>query len=198
MATVLTIPEAPSRRAHGAVPQADDPDTWPVIWRVVAPGRGSYDHDMVYVEVPDEPTARASFDALRADGHPVRLERVQCGPLPEGATALLRRLRATNAQNPGTRLQPVIGGMGGAAVSALGIRPEAVALDVRDALVDELGLLRLILRTLEDVDLTIGEPATADACEDVAVATAQLGHLMERLERVKDRLGAVDADAVQS
>ncbi|HEY6483948.1 MAG TPA: hypothetical protein VIY54_10535, partial [Steroidobacteraceae bacterium] len=57
--------------------------TWPILWRVVAPGAGSYDQDMVFIETADEAEARRSHAYLRRKKFPVRLERVACGPLPK-------------------------------------------------------------------------------------------------------------------
>ena len=84
-----------------AAPRADSPDSWPIIWRVVAPGAGSYDHDMVYADTEDEEYARHEYRQLRRAGHPVRLERVQCGPLPERAQRALTEAHNHNPQNPG-------------------------------------------------------------------------------------------------
>jgi hypothetical protein len=91
-------------------PRPNSPDTWPVIWRVVAPGAGSYDHDWVMCETDDEAEARRIYIERRRGGFPVRLERVSCGPLPKGFTSKLAKLRASKPQNPGTRLRPVLAG----------------------------------------------------------------------------------------
>jgi hypothetical protein len=89
-------------KAAGRAPaRPDDPSTWPIVWRVVAPTAGSFNHDMVFIETEDEEEARKSFRGLRRQSWPVRLERVSCGPLPPQATANIVLLRATNAQNPG-------------------------------------------------------------------------------------------------
>ena len=45
-------------------------ENWPVIWRVVAPGAGSYDHDMVYLETESEPDAVKQYTRLRRGGSP--------------------------------------------------------------------------------------------------------------------------------
>lgn len=92
-----------------AAPRVDRPDTWPTIWRIVAPGAGGYGHDMVYAETEDEAEARRMYHAHLCSGHPVRLERVACGPLPTGADRALDRLRAVSPQNPGTERAPVLG-----------------------------------------------------------------------------------------
>lgn len=85
-----------ARAIHNA-----DHESWPVIWRVVAPGAGSYNHDMVFLETDREREARSFLTELRAGGYAVRLERVQCGPLPAGAAGALSDLRSLNPQNPG-------------------------------------------------------------------------------------------------
>jgi hypothetical protein len=82
-------------------------DKWPVLWRVTAPACGSYDHDMVFLETEDEREARKRHALLRRGGWPVRLERLQCGPLPAKAGVPLKELRAANAQNPGTAMRKV-------------------------------------------------------------------------------------------
>lgn len=87
----------------------DRPETWPCVWRVLAPRAGSYDHDMIYLETEDETKARQCHGDLRRGGHPVRLERVACGPLPVGARANLAKLRSANAQTPGTQLRAIAG-----------------------------------------------------------------------------------------
>ena len=89
-------------------PQPDDPSTWPVIWRVVAPGAGSFGHDMVFTETEVERDARTQLVQLLRQGLPVRLERVACGPLPPGAVPNIVLLRASNAQNPGGTARPVL------------------------------------------------------------------------------------------
>lgn len=91
---------APGPRAH---------DTWPVIWRVVAPRAGNYNNDMVFIETDDEREARRHYFGLRSAGWPVRYERVQCGPLPTGAMARLEALRAAGAQNAGDDFPHVAG-----------------------------------------------------------------------------------------
>jgi hypothetical protein len=96
------------RRPTSAHP--DRPDTWPIVWRVVAPAAGSYNHDMVFCESEDEAEARRTYRSLRAGGGwTVRLERVSCGPLPEGAKVSLADARASNPQNPGVKMRPVLG-----------------------------------------------------------------------------------------
>jgi hypothetical protein len=87
-------------RSPAAAPKPDDPSTWPILWRVVAPCAGSFNHDMVFIETRDEEEARNSLCALRRSW-PVRIERVSCGPLPAQAASNIVLLRATNAQNPG-------------------------------------------------------------------------------------------------
>jgi hypothetical protein len=86
----------------------DDPSTWPIVWRVVAPTAGSFNHDMVFVETEDEQEARSALGNLRRQSWPVRLERVSCGPLPPQAVASIVLLRATNAQNPGGEPRAVL------------------------------------------------------------------------------------------
>jgi hypothetical protein len=90
-------------------PHPESPDTWPVIWRVVAPGAGSYDHDTVFTETHREEDARHTHRSLCRSGYPVRLERVQCGPLPAASETSLAEMRAHNPQNPGTQLRRVPG-----------------------------------------------------------------------------------------
>ncbi len=82
-------------------------DQWPVIWRVVAPACGSYDHDMVFLQTDSEKEARRRFHGLRCRDWPVRLERVQCGPLPAHALVALAETREMNAQGPGTSMREV-------------------------------------------------------------------------------------------
>jgi hypothetical protein len=89
--------------------RADDPDTWPIVWRVVAPACGSHDHDMVFLETQNEAEALEAFKSGRRQGYPVRLERVSCGSLPKGALALLKSLWSGNAQKPGTKMREVLG-----------------------------------------------------------------------------------------
>ena len=57
-------------------------ESWPVIWRVVSPGAGSYDHDMVFLETESEAYAVKQYASLRRSDYPVRIEQVRCGPLP--------------------------------------------------------------------------------------------------------------------
>jgi hypothetical protein len=82
-------------------------EQWPAVWRVVAPACGSYDHDMMFLETESEAEARRRFHALRGAEWPVRLERVQCGPLPAKAKTSLDQMRSANAQNPGTSMRNV-------------------------------------------------------------------------------------------
>lgn len=96
-------------KAKAFKPDPGNPATWPVIWRVVAPCCGSHDHDMVFIETDDEAQARATYKGARHGGHPVRIERVQVGPLPKDATTVLEVLRRANAQNPGTTMRAVPG-----------------------------------------------------------------------------------------
>jgi len=84
-----------------------DIEKWPVIWRVVAPACGSYDHDMVFLQTEDEQEARSRWLGLRRRDWPVRLERVQCGPLPAKAKAKLKEVRETNAQNEGAQMREI-------------------------------------------------------------------------------------------
>jgi hypothetical protein len=96
------------RRPTAAHP--DRPDTWPVVWRVVAPAAASYNHDWVFLETEDEAEARQAYRNLRAGGEwTVRIERVSCGPLPKAAKVSLGELRAMNPQNPGAKMRPVLG-----------------------------------------------------------------------------------------
>jgi len=85
-------------------------DSWPVYFRVVAPACGSYDHDMVFIETEDEAEARSTLKGLLSGGHPVRLERVQAGPLPAAYRPTLQRQRELSPQNAGTTMRPVIAG----------------------------------------------------------------------------------------
>ena len=48
-------------RAKSSSKQAPAIERWPIIWRVVAPGCGSYDHDMVFLETSSEKEARQRF-----------------------------------------------------------------------------------------------------------------------------------------
>ena len=98
-------------RARAAKPPRPDPghpETWPAFWRVVAPKAGSYDHDMVFIETPDEDKARKEHANLRRAEWPVRLERVSCGPLPPNAAPDLERVRSANTQNADTQMPPVL------------------------------------------------------------------------------------------
>ncbi len=84
-------------------------ENWPVIWRVVAPGAGSYDHDMVFLETESEADAVKQYTRLRRGGYPVRIEQVRCGPLPARYVEKLPELRGMNAQNPGTKMREIPG-----------------------------------------------------------------------------------------
>ena len=90
-------------------PHPDRPDTWPVIWRVVAPRAGSYNSDFVVWEDQDEGVARRIYGQRRREGWAVRLERVCCGPLPKEAEAFLKELRTQTPQNPGAEMPAVLG-----------------------------------------------------------------------------------------
>jgi hypothetical protein len=92
-----------------AAPNPLRPETWPVVWRVVIPGAGSYDHDWVMVETEDEAEARGDYRARRSGGWPVRLEKVQCGPLPKDHKAAIAETRAASPQNPGSKARPILG-----------------------------------------------------------------------------------------
>jgi hypothetical protein len=89
---------------------ASSPETWPVVWRVVAPNAGGYSHDMVFITTEDETEAHERFEALCSGGYPVRLERIQCGPLPADSQPKLAELRRANGQNPGQEELPTIQG----------------------------------------------------------------------------------------
>ena len=82
---------------------------WPIIWRLVCPGAGSYDHDMVFCETTSKDEAIKQFRSLRRDGCPCRVERVHCGPLPRDFQDELQKLRSYNDQNPGTSLRRIPG-----------------------------------------------------------------------------------------
>jgi hypothetical protein len=107
--TRATVTPDRTRSAPRSAPNPRDPSTWPVIWRVLAPHAGSYDHDSVYIETAKESDARSCYAHLRRRGYPVRLERVSVGPLPKGAEATLAEHRAMNPQNPGTTMRPIPG-----------------------------------------------------------------------------------------
>ncbi|MEP7243941.1 MAG: hypothetical protein ABI885_09660 [Gammaproteobacteria bacterium] len=83
--------------------------TWPVIWRVVAPCCGSYNHDTVFLETQDEAEALERFDELRLQDYPVRMELVHCGSLPPDARRALAQMREANPQNAGSTMRPVLG-----------------------------------------------------------------------------------------
>jgi hypothetical protein len=89
-------------------PDPRRPETWPVIWRVVAPGASTYGHDWVFLESEDERNARKEFGGLRRCGWPVRLERVSCGDLPAQPHMSLDRLHTSN-NTRGSRRPPTRG-----------------------------------------------------------------------------------------
>lgn len=97
----------PARRVR---PDSDRPETWPVVWRVVAPRAGSYNYDGTFFETQVEAEARKWLKRCRADGYPVRLERIACGPLPVGSRASLQRMRNRGTQNPGATKLPAFAG----------------------------------------------------------------------------------------
>ena len=80
---------------------------WPVIWRVVAPAAGSYDHDMVFLETESREEAIKFFRTSRRSGYPVRVEKVCCGPLPQDYECALTKWRNLNAQNPGSAMRRI-------------------------------------------------------------------------------------------
>jgi hypothetical protein len=82
-------------------------EQWPVLWRVVAPRCGDHDSDITFIETEDEAAARRYFHASRCADYPVRLERVQCGPLPANARVMLKRWRDAAVQSAGTHLREV-------------------------------------------------------------------------------------------
>jgi hypothetical protein len=84
-------------------------ENWPVIWRVVSPAAGSYDHDMVFLETENEADASKEYRSLRCGGWPVRIEQVRCGPLPDGYSDSLNEIRSLNAQNAGTKMRAIPG-----------------------------------------------------------------------------------------
>ena len=84
-------------------------ENWPVIWRVVSPGAGSYDHDMVFLETESEADAVKQYQRLRRTGWPVRIEQVRCGPLPADFIKDLAIVRDANAQNPDTKMREIPG-----------------------------------------------------------------------------------------
>jgi hypothetical protein len=67
----------------------------------------------------------------------------------------------------------------------------AVSLDeVCSELVEEYGTLRLIYNTLaRHHDTSIGEPVTEDMATDLGAVFNELGHAMERLDAISDRVG---------
>ena len=64
--------------------------------------------------------------------------------------------------------------------------------DIVAHLTNELGLLRLVRNSLYEVDLVIGRPVTEDACEDVAVAAAQINFVMERLRSLRTNIDILE------
>ena len=82
---------------------------WPIVWRLVCPAAGSYDHDMVFFETESKDDAVKRFRSMRRNGYPCRLERVDCGPLPQNYEDDLAELRSLNYQNPGTSLREIPG-----------------------------------------------------------------------------------------
>jgi hypothetical protein len=84
-------------------------DKWPIVWRVVMPQCGAYDHDCVFLETEDEHEARARLRSMRKGKYPVRLERVHCGPLPTDSKPRLAKWRDANLQIPDTSLRDIAG-----------------------------------------------------------------------------------------
>ena len=84
--------------------------SWPIVWRVVAPAAGSRNRDMMMLQTDDEREARKRYGYLRRGGWPVRIECVQCGPLPEDARPKLAELRVANGQAQGQKRLPAIAG----------------------------------------------------------------------------------------
>ena len=64
--------------------------------------------------------------------------------------------------------------------------------DIVAHLTNELGLLRLVRNSLDEVDLVIGRPVTEEACDEVAVAAAQINFLMERLRGLRTNLDILE------
>ncbi len=65
--------------------------------------------------------------------------------------------------------------------------------DLHTALTTECTGLRLIRNTLAGyVDVQIGEPVDAEMANDLGAATTQLRLVMERIERLADRLDELD------
>lgn len=90
-------------------PDPRHPESWPVIWRVVVPTGGSYNHDLVMTETESEAEARDSYRSLRHAKWPVRLEKVLCGPLPKDGAKAIAEARKASPQNPGSAPRPVLG-----------------------------------------------------------------------------------------
>ncbi len=67
--------------------------------------------------------------------------------------------------------------------------------DIVAHLTNQLGLLRLVRNSLYEVDLAIGHPVTEEACNDVAVAAAQINFVMERLQSLRTNLDILDVHA---
>lgn len=99
--TAGKAPRRPKAQAIAASPRSDGPGTWPVMWRVVMRGAGSYNGDRAFLETEDEAEARRRYRRWRCGGGwTVRIERVSCGPLPKAAKVSLAEMRAGNAQTP--------------------------------------------------------------------------------------------------
>ena len=64
--------------------------------------------------------------------------------------------------------------------------------DIVAHLTNELGLLRLVRNSLYEVDLAIGHPVTEEACNDVAVAAAQINFVMERLRSLRTNIDILE------
>ncbi len=84
-----------------------DPTSWPTIWRVIMPAGGSYDHDVTFLETPEESQALDYHSELRAGGFAVRLEYVRVGPLPAGYLASIAQFRSGCPQNPGSTMREI-------------------------------------------------------------------------------------------
>lgn len=85
-------------------------EQWPIIWRVVAPACGSYDHDMVFLETESEEAARRHLHGLRCAvaGTPrARSVRARCRLRREGRSSrCVRRTRRIQAREC-VRLRPI-------------------------------------------------------------------------------------------
>lgn len=64
--------------------------------------------------------------------------------------------------------------------------------DIVAHLTNQLGLLRLVRNSLYEVDLAIGHPVTEEACNDVAVAAAQINFVMERLRSLRTNIDILE------